>query len=265
MSLRAVEILRERVQELDGGHLPIVSFTANSRLLHFTLIMASYTNTRISTDSQSKSVLAPVDADEIASTCGLLADIAQAEAELVNGPLDRTRQHWIKTNRRSTSPTAPSQPTRSQLIEVGQTNVPSAKPFGVGFYTSTAATDGHSMWRTYLDSVRGSTLHPLPWYTWQLHADGSTRIAEIASAIEWTEFVGEYPREHAGMIYPDWYRIAQEFDGVHLTLRAILAIQGFAFPAACGLIAPSYWDVESVFWLRWCFTSVQLQDVTIEE
>jgi hypothetical protein len=67
------------------------------------------------------------------------------------------------------------------------------------------------------------------------------------------------------MLYPDWYQIAKDFDGVHLTMRAILAIQGFAFDTSHGMIAPSYWGVESVLWLRWCFTSIELREITRDQ
>jgi len=45
---------------------------------------------------------------------------------------------------------------------------------------------------------------------------------------------------------------------VHITISAIAAIQGMRLETPRGLLAPSYWDVETTFWLRWSFTSVAL-------
>lgn len=59
------------------------------------------------------------------------------------------------------------------------------------------------------------------------------------------------------MLYPDWRAVAQRYDAVHMTLRAIAATQGLLFPTDEGQIAPTFWDVESTFWLRWCFRSVR--------
>jgi hypothetical protein len=253
---RAVELLQERIEKLDDGQLPVVSFDADRRLLHFILVMTSYTNTTMAAGTGEQPVLAPADADELAGTCRLLADIAQGGTGLVDGPLDRTRQQWIGTGRQISSP------AETRLIETDDSGAASTKPFNLGLYTSTAAPDGRSMWRTYLDSIRESPLHPLPWYTWNLQARDDTAIAEITSAREWTDFVDAYARPHAGMIYPDWRDVAQDVDAVHLTPRAILAIQGFSFPTTRGPTAPTYWDVESTLWLRWCFTSVSLREVT---
>jgi hypothetical protein len=257
-----VELLQERIEELDDDQLPVVSFDADRRLLHFILVMTSYTNTTFAAGTGGQPVLSPADADELAGTCRLLADIAQGGASLVDGPLDGTRQQWIGTGRQTASPASVPTPARTQLIEADETNAASTKPFDLGLYTSTAAPDGRSMWRTYLDSTRGSTLHPLPWYTWNLKARDDTKIGEITSACAWVDFVDTYPHPHAGKVYPDWRNVAQDLDGVHLTLRAILAIQGFSFPTSHGLTAPTYWDVESTLWLRWCFTSVNLREMT---
>lgn len=86
-------------------------------------------------------------------------------------------------------------------------------------------------------------------------------MLEITSAREWADFVGTYPRRHKGEVYPHWHDVATDFDGVHLTLQAIAAIQGFAFPTPRGPSAPAYWDVESTLWLRWCFQSVDQHEL----
>jgi hypothetical protein len=107
MSGRAIELLRRRIGELDEGQLPIVSFDADRRLLHFIEVISVYTNTSMAMDLEGQAVLVPADADadDVTSNCRLLVDIAQDEADLVDGPLRRTRQQWIGTGRHTPSPT----------------------------------------------------------------------------------------------------------------------------------------------------------------
>lgn len=255
---RAVGFLRERIGKLDDGQFPVVAFDVDPRLLKFILVMTSYTNTTMVAETGGQPVLAPADADELAGTCRLLTDIAQGEAGLVFGPLDRTHQQWIATGRNAAPPT----PTATRFIESTDNGPPTTKPMDSGLYTSTVLGDGRSMWRRYLDSVRGSSLHPLPWYTWNLPARDDAAVLEITSAREWADFVAAYGRRHEEMIYPYWPTVARDFDGIHLTLRAILAIQGFELATSRGPTAPTYWDVESTLWLRWCFTSPDLHEVT---
>jgi len=119
------------------------------------------------------------------------------------------------------------------------------------------------MWRTYLDLYHGSDLYPLPWFTWETKAAvGGAAVLEITTANDWAAFVAAYSRADAGMIYPDWVRVASDFAGIHMTLRAVAATQGFVFETGCGLTAPAFWDIESTLWLRWCFESVRLVDIT---
>ncbi|MEW2578553.1 hypothetical protein [Streptomyces syringium] len=67
---------------------------------------------------------------------------------------------------------------------------------------------------------------------------------------------------HNGSVFSDWRRVAQDYAGVHMTLRAIVATQGFRFPVEGGLAAAPYWDLESVLWLRWCFSGLRLVEIT---
>jgi hypothetical protein len=134
----------------------------------------------------------------------------------------------------------------------------STKPFYVGLFTSTGVLGTYGMWRTHLDLNEYSSLHPRPWHTWAVEPHPNAVVHEIASASQWVELVLSHPRRERGWLFPDWHFVARQCDGVHMTLRAIAATQGLYFPTEQGLIAAPYWDVESTFWLRWCFDSVKL-------
>ncbi|QQQ78702.1 hypothetical protein IOD16_09765 [Saccharothrix sp. 6-C] len=249
MAYRALETLRRRFAELDADPLP----ETESGLACFASVMGSYTNTSMPED---QAALVPADADELAAECRLLNVIARDEGGLVSGPLDHERQHWIATARHSWPP------RRAHFIEPTSTSPGrrSTKPFNIGMFTSTATRTGKSSWRTYLDLYSGSDLYPLPWRTWLVRTAGS--VLEISSAQQWADLVQAYPDREAGLIYPRWTDIAKDYDGVHLTLRAIASTQGFSFTTPSGSTAPAFWDVESTFWLRWCVTSADLIDIT---
>jgi hypothetical protein len=61
-----------------------------------------------------------------------------------------------------------------------------------------------------------------------------------------------------GFVYPDWSRASARFAGLHFTIGAIAAAQGFSFDTRLGPTAPGFWDVEQTIWLRWAFASAQL-------
>jgi hypothetical protein len=243
-----------------------------------------YTNTSMATSARQEvgdlAVIAPDAADEITASCRLLSELARDEPGLVGGPMARRSQHWIAVGRPAShdelprpdelpapdempAPSGVPGPARSRFVDAhaAASIAPSTKPFDLGLYTSTATRRGRSMWRTYLDMFRGSNLYPLPWYTWELSA-GDIPVLEIVSAHEWARFVETYHRPSGGLIYPDWQAVATDYDAVHLSLSALVAIQGLNFPTARGLTAATFWDVESTLWLRWRFSSMRLLDVT---
>jgi hypothetical protein len=260
MSSPEVTLLRDRVERLDADPLPVPWFDTDPRLLHFVAVMTTYTHTSMTVPPGGRAIVAPAEADEITATCGLLDDIVRDEAGLVRDPLPRSRQHWIGTGRDDPAPAL----AKASFVSAhtGPRGRPSTKPFGLGLYTSTATRQGHSMWRIYLELSRGSSLFPRPWSTWEVQAPReAVSVLEITGAREWAGFVAAYADEHRGLIYPDWRRVAADHDGVHLTLSAVVATQGFNFPTPAGITAATYWDIESTLWLRWRFTSVRLVDV----
>jgi hypothetical protein len=137
---------------------------------------------------------------------------------------------------------------------------PSTKPFWCGLHTSTALAGGEGLWEIHLDTTRTS-LFPRPWYVWAAPARPDARVREIPTAAAWAEFVSSYPLEHDGLIYPDWCRVARDYDGVHLTLHAVAATQGIELRVDGATIAAPYYGVESTFWLHWAFSAPQLRRV----
>jgi hypothetical protein len=86
-------------------------------------------------------------------------------------------------------------------------------------------------------------------------------MLEITCARDWASFVEAYSRVAAGMLLPDWSKVSQHHDGVHVTARAVVATQGFSFRTRRGVTAPAFWDVEQTLWLNWIFASTVLLDI----
>jgi hypothetical protein len=260
---RSADVLARRIVELDRTpHRGAVSddrCTRGALLDHFAGVMGDCTDTFMRVEAGRDALIAPAVADKMIKTSRLLTDIAVYDPSLIYGPLRVDRQHW--TAIAAVDGLVSAQPCASRFIVPSVTidEGTTVKPQGIGLYTSTGTSEGNSMWRIYLESFMSSGLYPLPWYTWELEVDADNiRVAEIVSATKWVEFVETYARNNEGVIYPDWVKIAREFDAVHVTLPTIAAAQGFYFDTPQGIIPSAFWDIETTFWLRWCFSGAHL-------
>jgi len=202
-------------------------------------------------------IVSAADADAVVASCRLIRRLGSAGPQLVTGGIAGHPQYWVSTGK---PPWLPSrEPILSQEHFVAATGVSrahNANPFGVGLYTSTGFQGTQGMWRLYLDLGRYSSNFPQPWHVWKVDSSAAARVCDATTAAQWEELTLRYPAVKEDLIYPDWRAIAQDWDAVHITIRAIAAIQGMRIQSSRGLLAPSYWDVETTFWLRWIFTSV---------
>ena len=223
-------------------------------------MISSVTNTS-SPSAQSAAAMPAEMADQILAGSNAFRRLRDILDAFYSGA-DLGAQHWTRVSRDTSSW---RQPTKRLFgsAEAATSLSPTVKPFGYGLYTSTPMTAGYSMWRLYLDPYYGSDLFPLPWYTWQLKSPAAARIVTIDDARGWTRLVASFPRIGDGWVYPDWARIASQYDGVRLTFPAVIATQGIRFVTPHGPTAPGFWDVESTYWLRWSFTSAVLLTKTV--
>jgi hypothetical protein len=88
-------------------------------------------------------------------------------------------------------------------------------------------------------------------------------IREITCAEDWVSFVETYSVSKGGLVRPDWRKASEKYDGIHIALRAIAAIDGIEFECAGGVITPPVWGVEQTLWLHWRFTGQSLVENTI--
>jgi hypothetical protein len=259
--------LERRVAELDDpGHHPggcagstdLGAVCADIR--QYVQVLETVTSTG---DHSRVAVVAPADADRVMATCRLLSRLDNAVPQIVSGPVDRHSQYWISTGKPSW--VAPREPELSgaRFTAVTQSGPAGGfvKPFNGGLHTSTGFPGCQGMWRAYLELRDWDSLFGRPWYVWKIDGDAAAAIHEVSTAAAWARFVRRYPLTAGELLYPDWAAAGRDYDAVHVTARAIAAIQGFRLRTAAGLLAPVYWDVETTFWLRWRFSSVQLEQV----
>lgn len=202
-------------------------------------------------------IASSLDADAVIGTCRLIRRLGTRQPALVSGQIIGLPQYWISTGNVPWLP--PREPVPSPTRFISPAAVPpanKANPFGIGFYTSTGFQKSQGMWRIYLDLDENSRTFLRPWYVWRFDTSATAKVRDITTAADWEELALRYPASGGGLIYPDWKSIAQDWDAVHITVRAIAAIQGIRLRTPRGVLAPSYWDVETTFWLHWRFVSM---------
>jgi hypothetical protein len=200
-------------------------------------------------DDRTKTVFASAEQpDSMVQDCRILHRLALHVPALVSGPLQLDSQFWVAAERPAHLPRR-----KRALDDANFTSITankgemmlSAKPFNVGLFTSTGMLGTHGMWRIYLDLRPDSPLFPRPWRTWAVKTRQDVSIREILCATDWVDFVESYRAAGKSMLYPDWGRVVQDYDAVHVGLRAVAATEGFSFLTPHGVTAPPFWTVES--------------------
>jgi hypothetical protein len=263
----ALPLLAERVARLDG--VPIYADRHGGLvpdIAHFIRTMQAAVAPGVVPDGRQWPQASPADADRSVQSCRLLQRLAVRSPTVVAGPVDREGQVWVASGGPAHLPPRSPSLDRLRFVEGGAAaaNGASTKPFGLGLYTSTVLPGCFGMWWALLELNRGSTLTPLPWSAWSVRASPAARIFEVVSAADWARLVATYALKRDNLLYPDWARIAAEWDGVHMTLRAIVATQGIWLRVDEDLAAAPFWDVESTLWLRWVFDEQRLLHVENE-
>jgi hypothetical protein len=217
-------------------------------------------------DHSRTPTVAAADADAVVATCQLIRRLGHAEPELVTAGIASHPQYWISSGKPPWVPAREPKLSPGHFVAVaGLTRPRNVNLFGAGLYTSTGFQGTQGMWRLYLDLGHYSSTFLRPWYVWEVNSNTAARVYDLTTASQWEELALRYPLVNENLIYPDWRKIAQDWHAVHVTVRAIAAIQGMRLQTSRGLLAPSYWDVETTFWLRWSFVSVTPVEIVESE
>ncbi|CCF85871.1 hypothetical protein [Nitrolancea hollandica] len=89
-------------------------------------------------------------------------------------------------------------------------------------------------------------------------------VYEIASARDWAEFVDSYPYAaksfrtydwgypgSAGLVIPDWAKVAKDWDGVHVSVSGYPSAAYRPLPIRHGWTVLAGWHPGATVWLRW--------------
>ena len=160
--------------------------------------------------------------------------------------LDREHQVWIST--------ADLPPSEAKLVvQLDDFSATATKP-RAAFWTSTHLARVRSPWLDWL--LHGEDRRPGPFNLWSLPVTSGARVAEVHSTADWCRLVGEYPGEiREEVLHPDWRRIGERWDAVHVSAGGLIATEDQPCPAGpenCRLLG---WNIESTVWLRWRFGS----------
>lgn len=129
------------------------------------------------------------------------------------------------------------------------------KPEG-GLWTSPYEAYFGSPWCQWCltEEFRVKRDHPY-FHLWLLEPDPNSHIYVIDSEQDLIDLVAAYPAKPISpgypFEYPDWLKVAEDFDGVHLTDEG-------QWQTRMSQPANLYgWDCECTLWLRWKFTDVK--------
>lgn len=177
------------------------------------------------------------------------------------GDLDRAQQVWL-------GPTA-DPPEDSQLVVDLSPFSPLVSKPKHAFWTSTFNSTVVSPW---LDWVRfGEDQRPGPYHLWRATVSTTARVAEIHSPAAWSALAMAYPSLQAAFRYsvgsdqstsygrldPDWSRVSEEWDAVHLSVGGLLTAEDVAFTSGRLTTELRSWNMESTAWFRWSFKAVE--------
>lgn len=258
--------VRRRIGLLDGvpPGTPIGHSSPLNDLARVIRVMQQVTDGwwKFETDSPEPPTIAPEVADNLVATSETVARTTEATPALTAGPLDSDAQVWTGAGGESDLK-HPRQMELARSRFVPPTNPatgPKTKLWNSGLFTSTLVPGTTTtMWLMYQEPFGDhNTLFPKPWRTYHIEIAQTARVYEATDADKWTQLVQAHPIRHNGLIYPDWEHIAHDYDAVHITVPAIVAIQGLRLRTTRGTIAEVYWDVEQTLWLAWRFDGVNL-------
>jgi hypothetical protein len=187
-------------------------------------------------------------------------------------PLDRDNQIWMEGEMRRPFPTSGSfdgfQGADTRMWKYTHSPFPAiTTSTRIGGSTSQVAVivNGSSDWwiDRYAAERRRVAVSP------------AARVREIDSAEDWHAFVTRYPMRaqpedaynlsetgnhpwgpNDGLV-PDWAAVANDWDGVHVTLWAFLTATQVRITSDAGWTEPWAWTGEETTWLGWVFDEVE--------
>ncbi len=170
--------------------------------------------------------------------------------------LDRTQQVWAATTADEPAPGRFS-------ADLSRMHDEAPKPRRA-LWTSTRTSASLSPWLDHPE--RADIVH-----LWRLAVSPAARVAEVHSPEDWCALALAHPYRARGFVFtglknrpssaqrldPDWTKVAEEWDGVHLSVGGWLTAEDVAYESKGGRTELRGWGMESTVWLRWSFDSAE--------
>jgi hypothetical protein len=118
--------------------------------------------------------------------------------------------------------------------------------------------DGDTSFFAALEHGAGDFRPSFPLPRVRLRIVPTARIYRVDGAESWHRLSTAYPAKNgAGFLSPDWGRMARHWDGVHLSLGAVLTASHVAVVGDLGVSRLDGWAAEQVAVWRWVFDGVE--------
>lgn len=178
--------------------------------------------------------------------------VAQADTDWWSSALDRERQLWVAhcSDRRRRQVVTPSRPS-------GDGDAYAQRPAGWTFTVTdyNGRTSAHAA-LAHLVGDEGDTDFPID--AERMIVDDVARVCEVRSALDWHRLAvtcggADTKRGSAaphGVLEPEWWRVAESWDGVHLTFRGFLTAVFVTTEDASGRSRLWAWEGERTLWMR---------------
>ncbi len=160
--------------------------------------------------------------------------------------LDKHHQIWISPN---DSGEPPSHERFAADLRPFRSDVPKPR---AAFWTCTGFGGATGAWMTYLQ--RGEDRRPPPYHSWRLSGAPNARVYEVHDPEAWRTLCLRFPlASPGGWVVPNWVKVAQSLDAVHLSVGGLLTAEGVLMGSLPSKTALIDWSVECTAWLRWAF------------
>jgi hypothetical protein len=124
-------------------------------------------------------------------------------------------------------------------------------------WTSSAVAGLPCAWWSVLKDGADSGPPEGPQSIWRIAPHPEARVFEIRTPADWQWLCERFPGPDVdGWVAPGWEVVAEEFDGVHLTVEGLIRAQGVEIETDRGRAKLGNWDSESTAWLRWSVASL---------
>ena len=209
-------------------------------------------------------------------------------------PIDREAQMWIESRDEPPSSGELAQPNVQMTYWEQRTNKSEAAMYTCTSFEGKSSFLAVMDMSEVHGPVNDLAMYlEFPLRQWRLRVSESARVYEINGAADWHRLCADYPAQSARdasdpedadregwdvyplkqlsgdidardistdmarWLTPNWAAVAEDWDGVHLTLGGLLTAEQVRVASASGWSMLRFWDIEQTMWLRWAFDDVE--------